>query len=88
VTGAMLFGSRARGNHRAASAADVAVFFQGEPVSFVGTKLAMADVVFDVLLETGVLIAPLPVWEEERRRPERYPNPKLLESIRREGVAL
>lgn len=61
VTGAMLFGSRARGDHQAESDADVAVLPGGELASFVDVKLAMADVVFDVLLETGVLTQPLPV---------------------------
>ena len=88
VAGAMLFGSRGRGSQRAASHAAVAVFLQGEPASFLETKDAMADVAFDVLLETGVLIKPLPVWETEWRHPERRPYPEFLAIIRREGVAL
>ncbi len=46
----------------------------------------MAGIAFDVLLDTDVLISPLPIWEEEWAHPERYPNPRLLENIRREGV--
>lgn len=43
---------------------------------------------YDVLLETGIRIQPLPIWEEEWAQPEAYSNPRLLDSIRREGVRL
>ena len=48
----------------------------------------MAGVAFDVMLETGVLVSPLPIWEAEWADPGRFPNPELLESIRIEGIAL
>lgn len=88
VSRAVLFGSRARGQHAASSDADVAVIMTGPPAEFLRTKLALADIAFDVLLETGVLIQPLPIWEEEWDHPARYPNPQLLQNIRRDGVPL
>lgn len=88
VAGAIVFGSRARGTHRSDSDADVAVLLRGEHQRFLTTKLAMADVAFDVLLETGVLISPLPVWLDEWEHPENYSNPALLHNIDREGVRL
>ena len=48
----------------------------------------MADVAFDVLLETGILVSPLPVWLEEWEHPEGYSNPALLRNIDQEGVRL
>lgn len=48
----------------------------------------MADLAYDVLLETGIRIQPLPIWEEEWVHPEAYSNPRLLHNIRREGVRL
>jgi hypothetical protein len=48
----------------------------------------MAGVAFDVLLETDILVSPLPIWEDEWAHPETASNPRLLENIRREGVAL
>jgi uncharacterized protein len=86
--GAILFGSRARRNHRPDSDADVAVLLRGQRGQFLDTKLALADLAYDVLLETGVLIQPLPVWEDEWEHPENYSNPALLHSIDREGVKL
>ena len=88
VTGAILFGSRARRGHRPDSDADVAVLLRGRPGEFVPTKLALADLAYDVLLGTGIRIQPLPIWEEEWAHPEAYSNPRLLQNIEREGVRL
>jgi predicted nucleotidyltransferase len=88
VASAILFGSRARHQHRADSDADVAVILHGSKGAFLDTKLAMADVAFDILLETGVLIQPLPIWEAEWSHPEDFSNPDLLRNIRRDGVRL
>ncbi len=88
TAGAILFGSRARGTHRSDSDADVAVLLHGEHQRFLTTKLAMADVAFDVLLETGINISPLPVWLSEWNHPEGHSNPSLLQAIAREGISL
>jgi uncharacterized protein len=81
LSGAILFGSRARRNHRPDSDADVAVLLRGRRGEFVDTKLAMADIAYDVLLETGVHIQPLPIWEDAWEHPESYSNPRLLQII-------
>lgn len=88
TAGAIVYGSRARGSHRPDSDADVAVLLNGDHQRFLTTKLAMADVAFDVLLETGINISPLPVWMDEWEHPENYSNPGLLRNIAREGVWL
>ncbi|MES2830372.1 MAG: nucleotidyltransferase domain-containing protein [Pseudomonadota bacterium] len=88
MAGAIVFGSRARGTHRPDSDADVAVLLAGDHQRFLTTKLAMGDVAFDVLLETGIHISPLPVWLDEWEHPENYSNPALLDNIAREGVRL
>lgn len=88
IAGAIVYGSRARGTHRPDSDADVAVLLRGEPQRFLIAKLDMADVAFDVLLETGILISPLPIWLDEWEHPENYANPTLLRNINREGVRL
>ncbi len=88
LAGAILFGSRARQTHRPDSDADVVILLRGEHRRFLPTKLAMADVAFDVLLETGVNISPLPIWLDEWEHPETFSNPRLLQTIAREGVWL
>lgn len=64
------------------------MLLRGEHQRFLTTKLAMSDVAFDVLLETGINISPLPVWLDEWEHPETYSNPSLLHNIAREGVWL
>jgi len=88
VKTAILFGSRARGTHRADSDVDLAVVLRGQRGKLVDTSLEMGDIAFDVLLETNIYIQPLPIWEDEWDRPETHSNPRLLENIRREGLAL
>jgi predicted nucleotidyltransferase len=88
MAGAIVYGSRARGTHRADSDADVAVLLKGEHQRGLPTTLAMADVAFDVLLETGINISPLPVWLDQWEHPENYSNPALLHNIAREGIRL
>lgn len=88
MAGAIVFGSRARGTHRPDSDADVAVLLKGEHQRALKTTLAMADVAYDVLLETGINISPLPVWLDDWEHPENFSNPALLHNIAREGVRL
>lgn len=85
TAGAIVYGSRVRGTHRPDSDADVAVLLKGEHQKVLTTTLAMADVAFDVLLETGINISPLPVWIDEWEYPENYSNPTLLQNIVKEG---
>ena len=84
----LLFGSRARGTAHAESDADVAVVLKGAPGHFVHTKMAMNDIAYDILLDTGIRIQPLPIWESEWAQPERYSNPYLLRNVARDGVVL
>ena len=70
VAQAVLFGSRARGDHRVDSDLDLALVLNGQRGNFIETKLAMADVAFDVLLETGILVQPFPLWADDLAHPE------------------
>ncbi|MFM2450130.1 MAG: hypothetical protein RIS44_2580 [Pseudomonadota bacterium] len=88
MAGAIVYGSRARGTHSADSDADVAILLNGDHQRVLTTTLAMADVAYDVLLETGINISPLPVWLDQWEHPERYANPALLKNIAREGVRM
>ena len=88
LSGALLFGSRARHDGNAASDADVAVLMRGVPGKRAEPARVMAGIAFDVMLETGILIDPLPLWEDEWMHPERFSNPALIENIRRDGVPI
>jgi predicted nucleotidyltransferase len=79
--GAILFGSRARNTHRPDSDADVAVLLRGTRGKQFEVVLDLSGLAFDVLLETGILIQPLPIWEDEWNHPETFSNPQLLLNI-------
>lgn len=88
LAGAILFGSRARRDFLPDSDADIAVLLRGAHGKRVDEALKLADIAFDVLLETGILVEAIPFWEGEWAHPETFRNPALIENIRREGVAL
>ena len=88
VLGVVLFGSRARRSHSPESDADVAVLLRGPHGRRIDVALHFADVAFDVLQETGLLIEAVPLWEDEWAAPETFANPALIANIRREGVRL
>jgi uncharacterized protein len=64
------------------------VVLRGRHGNRTAAALDMAGIAFDVLLETGVLVEALPLWEDELKHPKRFSNPALIESIRREGTRL
>jgi predicted nucleotidyltransferase len=88
ISQVVLFGSRARSLDVHDSDADVMLLLRGEHHNFVGTKLALADAAFDVLVETGIRIDPLPVWEDQWTNPVSFTNPQLLANIEREGILI
>jgi predicted nucleotidyltransferase len=88
VSEGILFGSRARHTHHAESDADIAVVLKGTHGNRTAAVVDMAGIAFDVLLETGVLVEALPLWEDEIQHPELFRNPALIQNIRRDGVRL
>ncbi|MFM8463869.1 MAG: nucleotidyltransferase domain-containing protein [Burkholderiaceae bacterium] len=84
----ILFGSRARQNYRADSDADVAAIMKGPVGNRSTLAIAMAGIAFDVLLDTGVLVQALPLWDDELHDPEQFGNPALIHNIHREGIRL
>jgi DNA invertase Pin-like site-specific DNA recombinase len=84
----LVYGSRARGDHKPDSDADLAVILKGERGDRYKVSGDMAGIAFDVMMETGVLVSALPLWEEEFRQPERFSNPALIANIKREGLRI
>jgi DNA invertase Pin-like site-specific DNA recombinase/predicted nucleotidyltransferase len=88
VTDAILYGSRARGDHTPDSDADLAVVLGSEPERRAKVAGDMARIAFDVLMETGIMVEPMPFWPEELARPETFSNPGLIDNILRDGIHL
>jgi DNA invertase Pin-like site-specific DNA recombinase/predicted nucleotidyltransferase len=88
VREAILYGSRARQTHRPDSDADIAVVLEGEHGNRWEMTRELSGIAFDVLLETGIRVQALPLWESDMKRPGQFSNPGLIENIQREGVQL
>ena len=85
---ALVFGSRARGDHKSDSDIDLAVILQGERGDRYKISGDMAAIAFDVMLETGILVDPMPLWEDELKCPDQFHNPALINNIRRDALRL
>jgi predicted nucleotidyltransferase len=85
--GLYLFGSRARGDHRPDSDADIAVVLDAadDPI---GEQWSLIDLVYDILLDTGVHIQPWVLTKDRLNVPSDRMSRGLVGAIRREGVAL
>ena len=88
VAQVIMFGSRARGDHGPDSDLDLAVVLNGQRGDFVGVKLDMADIAFDVMMETGLLVRVFPLWGDDLSHPERFSNPGLIQYIVEGGIRL
>jgi predicted nucleotidyltransferase len=88
---AILYGSRARGDHTPDSDADIAVVLkEGTPDKEARTDAALdwAGIAFHILLETGIKVSGFPVWPDELAHPETFSNPALIDNILRDGIHL
>lgn len=84
---AILYGSRARGEDRPDSDADLALILaEGEgDWQLVGS---LAELAYDVFLERGVLIQSVPISLRHWLNPERFPRPGFLRNVARDGIVL
>ena len=65
-----------------------AVVLAGARGSLSETVLRFADIAYDVLAETGVLVDAHPFWEAEWDDPAASTNPRLVEEAKNDGFRL
>lgn len=84
----ILFGSRARGDHRSESDVDVAVILREGDGPARADRDWLSDLTYDRIVDDGVDIQAWPITEAAWSAPDGCANPALLRSIRREGCPL
>jgi uncharacterized protein len=84
----LLFGSRARGEGRPDSDADVAVILEDGSWQFWDEKWALAGLAYDVLLTHGLFIQSWPIPRSGWESPASYSKRDLLDEIRKDGRRL
>jgi uncharacterized protein len=90
VKAVYLFGSRARGDHRPDSDADLAVFIdsgQRTRANLLREQFELSGEAYDIWLDTGIRIQPWVFASEALANPARDENAHLLDTILTEGRA-
>lgn len=84
---AILYGSRARGEHKPDSDADVAVIVADRDDVW-QILWMLGGIAFDVFMDTDILIQPVVITLNDWLHPERAVRPGFLRNIAREGITL
>jgi antitoxin ChpS len=84
----LIFGSRARGDARPDSDADVVVVLADEDWGFWTEQMHLAGLAYDVLLDHGLFIQPWPVPLAAWEAPAKSRKRQFIESIRKDARSL
>ena len=84
---AILYGSRARGEHRPDSDADLALILH-ERGNDGQTLMLLAGLAWYVFLDTGIMIQPVPIAIEDWLHPDDFLRPGFLRTVEREGIVM
>jgi uncharacterized protein len=87
VERALLYGSRARGDHRPDSDADLALVLNEQADDW-RLLWDLSGLAYDVYLKTGVMIQPVPISSDDWADPDHFVRPSFLRNITREGIPL
>jgi len=87
VERAILYGSRARGEHRPDSDADVALILRERGGDGM-TVMMLAGLAFDAYIETGIMVQPVTIAIEDWLNPAEFPRPGYLRNVENEGIIL
>jgi len=83
----LLYGSRARGDHGPDSDADVAVIVR-QGANDWRLLWMLTGLAYDVFVDTGIMIQPVPVSSLDWADPDGFPRPSFLRNVAREGIQL
>jgi uncharacterized protein len=84
----VLFGSRARGDDGPDSDVDLAIILADGDWRFWGEKMVLADMTYEALMDSGLVIQSWPVARSAWDMPSIHHNRKLIEAMKRDGRSL
>jgi predicted nucleotidyltransferase len=84
---AILFGSRVRGEHRSDSDADLALILH-ERGNDGQTLMMLAGLAWNVFLDRGIMIQPVPIAVEDWLHPDGFLRPGFLRAVDREVIVM
>lgn len=84
----VLFGSRARGEEGPDSDADLVVVLEPGDWRFWDEKIAIVDLLSDLMIDSGLTVQVLPVGRDEWRKPAGSPFASVIVAARAEGRVL
>jgi predicted nucleotidyltransferase len=87
VERAILYGSRARGEHTPDSDADLAIILH-EGGNDSQLMWMLGGLAYDVFIDSGIMIQPVPIAVEDWLHPETFLRPSFLRNIAREGIVM
>ncbi|MFL4987304.1 MAG: nucleotidyltransferase family protein [Microvirga sp.] len=88
LRGLYLFGSRARGDHKPDSDADVAIVLRDGDWRFWDEKMKLVDMAFGIGVDHRLYLQPWPFTESEWEDPERSRRARLIRSAQRDAVVI
>lgn len=81
----VLFGSRARGDAKPDSDADLAVIIEDSDWGFWTEKMVLAGIAYEPLIEFGLQIQSWPISRTEWENPDSHRNPRFVRNIRQDA---
>ena len=83
-----LFGSRARGDHRPDSDADVAVILDHEIINVTDFSKELVYVAYNIFSEYGIYVQPWALQHGALEHPENFRAAKLSQTVLKYGIAI
>lgn len=90
VKNLLVYGPRATGGsgHKTRNANLAVIIERSRGMQFMSVQIEMADLALDSMIETGVLLQPLPIFENEWSEKDSHLNPGLLRHVEAEGIVV